>query len=84
MIIMEVNEEDIRLRIWCMRHPSVDVNLFDQYKMLKEADEQDRELLKFHFEHERLYIFKGPDEALSWLKYGIIPDRFSGSSGKTH
>lgn len=70
--IMEVDEDE-KLRMWCMEHRSTSFCFFEQYKLLKEADEKGRELLKFCILHEYLGVFKTPVEALEWIKTGITP-----------
>lgn len=69
--------EEEKLRVWCIEHWSADLDFFEQYKLLKEAEGKDRELLKLCILNEYLGIFKTPDEALNWIKTGITPDRVS-------
>lgn len=71
---MEIKDEKIKLRIWCLQHPSVNLKLFDLYEWIANSeDEEEMKLRMICVETEHMHQFKSLDEALNWLKAGKRP-----------
>lgn len=71
---MEIKDEKIKLRIWCLQHPSVNLKLFDLYEWISNSeDEEEMKLRMICVETEHMHQFKSLDEALNWLKAGKRP-----------
>lgn len=71
---MEIKDEKIKLRIWCLQHPSVNLKLFDLYEWISNSEnEEEMKLRMICVETEHMHQFKSLDEALNWLKAGKRP-----------
>lgn len=68
---MEIKDKKIKLRIWCLQHPSVNLKLFDLYEWISNSEnEEDMKLRMICVETEHMHQFKSLDEALNWIKTG--------------
>lgn len=75
---MEIKDEKIKLRIWCLQHPSVNLKLFDLYEWIASSeDEEEMKLRMICVETEHMHQFKSLDEALNWIKNGDMPEWIS-------
>ena len=53
---MEIKDEKIKLRIWCLQHPSVNLKLFDLYEWIANSeDEEEMKLRMICVETEHMH-----------------------------
>lgn len=72
--VPNTNKSHQDLRIWCLKNPSNRIPLFKAYKWLLESiTEEDLNLRKLCITID-FGIFKFPQDTLSWIKNGTIPD----------